>query len=159
MEEIKYISIKEFIHNANIKISTFKRNYKKIPGVVRNNEGFLILSGTRYPCDLHRYKLKDSAEKRYALLKTIGEYKFISHKDLRVELMQFEQMLRDLLSAGLIQENKLSNKYGANAYDCTMDGENIIQQKKSNGLIAISKLIAECAGIFTGSIISNMCEV
>ena len=49
----------------------------------------------------------------FMLLKMIGEYKFISHKDLRIELMQFEQMLRDLLSAGLIQENKLSNKYGA----------------------------------------------
>ena len=52
----------------------------------------------------------------------------ISHKELKVEHPQFVDMLKDLLSAGLIQPNHLSNQYGANAYDCSMKGDELLKK-------------------------------
>ena len=115
----EHITIEEFVNIAGVKESTIKKRKNSIPGLKYENDKFIILSGTRYPCDLHRYKLKNSADRRYALLKMISEYKYISHNELRIYPEQFVELLRELLAAGLIKENHLSNHFGANAYDCT----------------------------------------
>ena len=109
-KEITYISFDEFVNNSGVKESTIKRRYKLIPGITKSNAGFTVVSGTRYPCDLHRYGLKNSGEKRFALLKMISQYKYVTHKDLKIEYKQFQDMLRELLSAGLIQYNNLCVK-------------------------------------------------
>ena len=61
----KYIPFEEFVEKVSVKESTIKRRYKEIPGITKTENGFAVLSGTRYPCDLHRYKLSTSAKKRY----------------------------------------------------------------------------------------------
>ena len=155
----KYISFEEFVLNVGLKRETIIKNYKKIPGIKKTDSGFIVLSGTRYPCDLHRYKLKTSGEKKYVLLKTISQYKYISHKELRIEKPQFESMLKELLSAQLIRYNGLTNCYGANAYDCTILGDEILAKKKSVAIKEMLKSIAEVAGIFTGSILSEIYEM
>lgn len=66
-KEITYISFDEFVNNSGVKESTIKRRYKLIPGIIKSDAGFTVVSGTRYPCDLHRYGLKNSGEKRFAL--------------------------------------------------------------------------------------------
>ena len=53
-KEITYISFDEFVNNSGVKESTIKRRYKLIPGITKSNAGFTVVSGTRYPCDLHR---------------------------------------------------------------------------------------------------------
>ena len=90
------------------------------------------------------------------MLKAISNYKYISHKELRVEHHQFETMLRELLSSGLIQRNNLSNTYGANAYDCTPLGDELISHKDKKAKRELFKTIAETAGAFTGAVVSQI---
>ena len=140
----QYISVEEFLEKYNIKESTLKRRYHEIPGITKSNEGYLILSGTRYPCNANAYrKVDNSAKKRYVLLKAISEYKYISHKELKVEHQQFVDMLKDLLSAGLIQPNHLSNQYGANAYDCSMKGDELLNKNPKRAVSELTEIIKD----------------
>ena len=155
-KEVSYIEFDEFINNSGVKESTIKRNYKHIPGLIKNGKEFRVISGTRYPYNLGNTKIEDSASKRYVLLKAISNYKYISHKELRVEYHQFETMLRELLSSGLIQRNNLSNTYGANAYDCTCLGDKLISHKDRKAKQELLNMIAETAGAFTGAVVSQI---
>ncbi len=155
MEE-QYIPFDEFVSIAGVREKTIKKRKKDIPGLIYENNQFTVLSGTRYPCDLHRYKMNNSADRRYILLKTISEYKYISHVHLRLYYEQFVDLLRELLDAGLIKENYLSNHFGANAYDCTEKGDRVLKQKKSEAVKSISDMIASATGHFVGSVVSEV---
>ena len=155
-KKIKYIPFDDFVRNSGVKESTIKRKYKQIPGIIKIDKGFKVLSGTRYPCDLHRYSLKDSGERRYVLLKTISQYKYVTHRDLKVEYRQFQDMLKELLSAGLIQRNNLCNDYGANAYDCSALGDKLLRKTDKAAKTELITLIATAAGTFTGEIVSQV---
>ena len=152
----EHITIEEFANIAGVKESTIKKRKNSIPGLKYENNEFIILSGTRYPCDLHRYKLKNSADRRYTLLKMISEYKYIFHNELRIYHEQFIELLRELLAAGLIKENHLSNHFGANAYDCTEKGEGLLKDKKNETIKQMMGMIASTTGKFVGSIISEV---
>ena len=156
--EKQYIPFDEFVNIAGVKERTIKKRRGDIPGLTYENNQFLVLRGTRYPCDLHRYKINDSADRRYVLLKTISEYKYISHTDLHVYQEQFIDLLRELLEADLIKENHLSNHFGANAYDCTEKGDLALKQKKSESAKVIADMIASATGHFVGSVISEVAE-
>ena len=155
-EKIDYIDFEDFVNNAGVKESTIKRRYRQIPGIIKTQKGFRVISGTRYPYNIGNTNIEDSASKRFTLLKAISKYKYISHKELRIEPPQFEAMLRDLLSAGLIQCNNLSNTYGANAYDCTPLGEELISQKDQAARHNLINAIASASGTFTGAILSQI---
>ena len=158
-EKIDYIDFEEFVNNAGVKESTIKRRYKKIPGVIKTQKGFRVISGTRYPYNIGNTKLDSSEARRYVLLKAISKYQYISHKELRLEQQQFVDMLRDLLSAGLIQRNNLSNTYGANAYDCTPQGDELINQKDKAARKSLINTIATATGTFTGAVLSQIFDV
>lgn len=158
-KKIEYISFSEFVNITGRAECTIKKRYKKIPGITKTKNGFQIVSGTRYPCDLHRYKFKNSGDRRYALLKAISQYQYVTHEDLRIEHRQFEDMLKELLSAGLIQQNNLFNTYGANAYDCTPAGDKLLQHTDKYAKTELVNLIASTAGTFIGSVISQIADV
>ena len=44
-----------------------------MPGLKYENDEFDILKGTRHPGEFHRYKMINSADRRYVLLKVISE--------------------------------------------------------------------------------------
>lgn len=155
-EKIQYIEFEDFVNNTGVKESTIKRRYKKIPGVIKSKKGFRVISGTRYPYNIGNTKLDTSEARRYVLLKAISKYQYISHKELRLEPPQFEAMLRDLLSAGLIQVNNLSNAYGANAYDCTPLGDEFINRTDKNAKTELINAISAAAGTFTGAVLSQV---
>lgn len=152
----KYISLEEFAYIAGVKESTVKRNRKDIPGVIYEKRKYKVLSGTRYPCDIHRYKITDSADRRYILLKMISEYKYVTHIDIQLYHEQFVEMLRELLSAGLIKANNLHNHFGANAYDCIEKGDALLRTKKVEALKQIAELVAATAGTFVGKVVSEV---
>lgn len=155
-KRIEYIDFDEFVSIADVQAKTIKKKYKQIPGVEKTDRGFRVVSGTRYPYNIRNTKLDDSASRRYTLLKAINQYKYISHRELRIEHRQFEDMLRDLLSAGLIRNNNLSNTYGANAYDCTPLGEELISRTDKAARAELVNLIASAAGSFTGAVLSQI---
>ncbi|MBQ9210355.1 MAG: hypothetical protein IJ153_01520 [Clostridia bacterium] len=150
------IPLEQFANNAGKSVETIKRYYRSIPGITYVGGVYRIMSGTRYPFALGRNRIDTSAEKRRILLKAISEYKFIDCFKLRIEQLQFENMLRDLLTCGLIAENGLPNHFGANAYDCTELGDTVIEMKKTEAISQIANLIAEAAGRFAGAIISQV---
>jgi hypothetical protein len=151
------VSIGEFLNIAGVKLNTVKKNAEKIPGLKYENGDFDILSGTRYPGDFQRYKLENSADRRYVLLKAISEYKYIDSTKLKVYPEQFKSFLKELLDAGLISENGLSNHYGANAYDCTKLGDDVLKLgKKSEIIDRITELISSATGHFMGAVISEI---
>lgn len=156
----EYIEFDDFVSYTGLRKSTVERNYKKIPGIEKKNDKYTVLSGTRYWfSDLHRYKIDDSYQKRYVLLKAISKFRYISHKELRIEKPQFDKMLRDLLSAGLIEQNNLSNSYGANAYDVTDKGAALMHKSDKTAKVELVNIIAEAAGRFTGAVISQIYDV
>ena len=153
---IYYIDFDDFVKSSGVKESTIKRRYKQIPGITKTQKGFRVISGTRYPYNIGNTNIEDSASKRFTLLKAISKYKYISNKELRLEPPQFEKMLRDLLFAGLIECNNLSNFYGANAYDCTPQGEELISQKDKAARESLIRTIAIATGTFTGAVLSQI---
>ena len=155
----KYISFEEFINNTGFKESTIRKRYKNIPGIKKTPNGFTVLSGTRYPFAMRGYKIKNSNDRRYILLKAISQYKYISHLDIRLESAQFRDMLRELLSAGLIKKNSLYNNYGANAYDCTSKGEEVLKQTQIKSRQEILNMVSTAAGKFAGAVISEVYDV
>lgn len=152
----KYIKFEDFVHNAGVAETTIKRNYKQIPGISKEGKVFRVISGTRYPYRLRGAKIDDHGTKKYVLLKAIDNYKYISHKELRIEPKQFENMLRELLSAELIQPNGLCNYYGANAYDSTDKGSKLIRQTDKKAKSELIDTIASAAGTFTGAVLSQI---
>lgn len=150
------IAIEEFVNIAGVKEATIMKKKNSIPGLKYQDGKFTILRGTRYPCDVHRYKLNDSADRRYILLKMISEYKYISHVELRLYHEQFVDLLRELLEAGLIRENHLSNHFGANAYDCTEKGDLLLKRKRNEAIRQITDIVASATGKFVGEIISEV---
>ena len=155
-EKIEYIEFEDFVNKTGVKASTIKRRYKQIPGIIKSKNGFRVISGTRYPYNLGNTKLENSASKRFTLLKAISKYKYISHRELRLEPRQFEDMLRDLLSAGLIRRNNLFNTYGANAYDCTPLGDDLINRTCKSAKKELINTIATAAGSFSGAVLSQV---
>ena len=153
MDETR-VSIDDFLQIAKVKLSTVKKNRKKIPGLTYANGKFDIVKGTRYPFDIHRYKIKDSADRRYLLLLAISQYKYIDHLKLGVYQEQFEELLKELLDGGLIKHNHLYNEYGANAYDCTIQGDEIIKLRKDEAVKQIAEVLSSCAGRFVGGVLS-----
>lgn len=150
------VSIEEFERIAGVKEATIRKNHDKIPGLTYRDGTYEILSGTRYLCDFSKYKMDDSEQKRYALLKVISRNKYVSNKDLNLYQEQFVTMLRELLDAGLIQPNGVENHYGANAYDCTMRGEEILRKHRKKCVEELVSLVAGAAGTFTGKVISEV---
>ena len=156
-DKIEYIEFDEFVNNCKVSKRTVEKRYKEIPGIYKTGNGFKVLSGTRYPCKIKNYKnLDDGYKKRYVLLKEISRYRYISHKDLRIEQRQFKDMLGELLSAGLIKRNNLCNEFGANAYDCTIKGNKLINKKEKECIKEIMMLISEAVGTFAGVVISEI---
>lgn len=155
-KDIKYITFEEFVNNSGVKESTIKRKYKQIPGITKTDDGFQVISGTRYPCDLHRYKLRDSYEKRYVLLKCISKYKYVTHTNLRLEYDQFVKMLEELLSAQLIEPNNLGNDYGANAYDCSILGDKLLKKNKELAIKEMTSMLTSVAGKLCETVISTI---
>ena len=146
-------TIQEVLKTACVNEATVKKNKDKVPGLTYAEGVYDIVEGTRYPCDYHRYKMKDSADRRYLLLKAISEYKYINHDSLKVYQEQFVDLIGDLLKAGLIRENHLFNHYGANAYDCTPLGDNLLKKQNTEALREIAELVVTAVGTFAGKII------
>lgn len=146
---VRYISMEEFAKKVGVKEETVKKRYQEIPGITKEGNTFTVLSGTRYPCDKRRIKPKNSSDRRYLLLRTISDYRYISHEHLMFEEKQFNDMLTEFLRAGLIKKNGLCNSYGANAYDCTAKGDEILMQKKEEAIKQIVLLTSEALGVFT----------
>lgn len=150
------VTIEEFERIAGVKEATIRKNHDKIPGLTYRDGAYEILSGTRYLCDFSKFKMDDSNQKRYVVLKAISQNKYVSSIDVRLYQEQFENMLKELLSAGLIQPNGVANHYGANAYDCTMLGEEVLKKRKNKCVEELANLVAGAVGTFTGKVISEV---
>ena len=153
-EVVRYISMEEFAKKVGVKEETVKKRYQEIPGITKEGSSFTILSGTRYPCDKRRIKPKDSGDRRYLLLRTISDYRYISHEHLMLEEKQFDDMLAEFLQARLIKKNGLCNSFGANAYDCTAKGDDLLKKQKKEVIHELTILCAEALGTFTGAMIA-----
>ena len=153
-EVVRYISMEEFAKKVGVKEETVKKRYQEIPGITKEGNTFTILSGTRYPCDKRRIKPKNSGDRRYLLLRTIGDYRYISHEHLMLEEKQFDDMLAEFLQAGLIKKNGLCNSFGANAYDCTAKGDAVLKKQKKEAIHDLTILCAEALGTFAGAMIA-----
>ena len=153
-EVVRYISMEEFAKKVGVKEETVKKRYQEIPGITKEGNTFIILSGTRYPCDKRRIKPKDSGDRRYLLLRTISDYRYISHEHLMLEEKQFDDMLAEFLQARLIKKNGLCNSFGANAYDCTAKGDDLLKKQKKEVILELTILCAEALGTFTGAMIA-----
>ena len=147
----KLMTAEDFAQKNGIPLARVKQNWEKIPGSVNRNGEIFFWPGSRYPFNIGFHKLETSADKRYVLLKAISKYRYISHKELRLEEKQFDAMLEDYLSTKLIEPNNLGNTYGANAYDITKDGsdflDSIVDKKRERRNKEILRFLGYAKGI------------
>lgn len=148
---ISYITLDEFSRISGVKEETVKRKYKEIPGITKSGNTYLVLEGTRYPVDRRTIRPKTREEKVYYLLKAISEERFISSDNLGLYDEQFSELITALLRANLIKNNCLCNDYGANQYDITPDGSDLLRNKKVEATRLICSTLADLAGTFVGS--------
>lgn len=154
----KYISLNEFAQLVEKKPKTILRRKKDIPVIEKFGNEWYVLSGTRYPCKVNSFKVKDNYDKRYVLIKAIDNNKYINSKMLQIYPNEFDLMLRDFVNAGLIEENYNGNTYGANGYSCTDKGAEIIKKSKTTVIKVIKALLEEGArvvGIVAGEVLSR----
>ncbi len=150
----EYISLHKFCKIAKKKEATIIKHYKEIPLIIKDKKEYKVLVGTRYPCKIKSYKIIDDMDRRYILLKSISDYKYIDCYMLGVYQNTFCNYLKDFISAGLIKENHNGNLYGANAYDCTELGGKIVKREKQKAKKEIACEISHITGAFVGEILS-----
>lgn len=123
---LNYITLDEFANQYGKKPATIRKRADEIPGLVYTKDGYLVLRGTRYPCNIANYRIDSNAKRRYLLLKAIDANKYISCTELSMDEEEFEQLLLQSVKFGLIEKRNLPNQAGANGYICTPDGENFL---------------------------------
>lgn len=152
----EYITLEEFSKMCGKKETTIIKKYKEIPIIKKEKGEYKVLKGTRYPCYIKRYSIKDDYDKRYAVLSSISKQLYIDEKMLGVYSGTFKNYLKDLLVAGYIRANNNGNTYGANAYDCTAEGAEFIKKRKENIKKDFATTAATIAGTFVGEIVSSV---
>lgn len=156
MNTASYISMDNFANICGRKVSTIQKRYKDIPGIVKDGSRYMVLQGTRYPFSYKRYKLDSSSDRRYVLLKAISKYEYISYKELKLSPSQFEKMLLDFEQAGLVQKNDHDNRFGANGYDCTAKGDDLLAQIEKKGWREKAEFAAKIFAEILGEAIVKM---
>ena len=146
----QYITIAKFAKRYGLQEKTIMRRKNEIPGIINNGE-WMILDSARYPADGRWLREKSSEGKRYALLKSIAYYRYIDPELLRISASSFDLLIKQLYEAKLIENNGSGDLNGANAYDCTKEGERLLEASKRK----IIRYLAEICGVFTGAVISQ----
>lgn len=55
---ISFISIETLADKYEKKVSTIKKRYKEIPGIVKTGNTYQVQEGTRYPADKRKNRVK-----------------------------------------------------------------------------------------------------
>ena len=151
----KYISLEEFLAIAHVKERTFRKRISEIKGIHMNGKEILIEEGTRYPLP-KRYKANLLGQKYYLILKSTAIPRFIDHYFLGVTEKEFDKMLNDLVKAGLLWKNGLTNIYGANQYSLTMKGEEALVKQKREAIAWITDIVSKAAGNIVSAFIKRV---
>ena len=154
-DQQNYITLDDFVPIANVKKNTIIRRYKDIPGIEKTENGYRVLRGTRYPFQSGRFHITNIEDRYYVLLKALDRYKYIDSTMLGIYEESFNQMLSKLLKARLIENNMTGNPFGANSYDITLKGREIIKKKKAEAIRDVMCAISSVAGTFSGSAIAS----
>jgi len=147
----KYITIEEFINQSGLKQETIYKNRNNIPGLKYIDGNYEILEGTRFPFNTRNNKIKNSEDRRYLILKAIGEFRYIDEEKLHISRREFEKMITQLKQARLISENGSHNHYGTNGYSLEMKAEELLSMKKKNAERMVTELIAQ----FLADVVKN----
>lgn len=123
------MTIEEFAVRYRVSVDTVKRRYREIPGISLENGIYRVADGTRYPYDRRHLKSSKRGAKVAFLLNAIEENYYIGAEMLDISEQSFQLMLDELERNEYIQRNNIGNDYGANGYDCTMEGSNYIKNK------------------------------
>ena len=146
------MTIEEFLIISDVKESTIHKRKKEIPGLTYINGEYKIIDGTRYPYNLGNSKLKEQEDKILALLKATSRNRYIDHKMLKLQKKQFERLLNELERNGYIEENGTNNPFGANAYDLTFKGAELVQLSRNKALRTLSEIAGRFAGGFAAAV-------
>ena len=141
------MTLEEFSLMSGISVNQIKKRYREIGGITKDEEGYHIPNGTRYPIRRPTH-IESRNEKVYLVLKAIFLYKYIDAVMLRIPHESFELILEEMKTIGWIQENKTNNPFGANRFDTTLLGGEIIQKKKTEALREIAGTLSYSAGLF-----------
>lgn len=132
-----YITLEEFSNMVDIKETTIKKNYKKIPGIEIIDGEYYVLKGTRYPGKVNMYKIETLIDKEYVMLKLTSQFKYIDHKMLKIYQNDFNNMTNSLVEKGYLIKNDSLNKYGLNEYYCPVEVRDIFKTKKREQAIEL----------------------
>lgn len=152
---MRYISLSDFAARNNVSIATAKKRIRPYAKIEKIDGEESVLEGTRYPFSLRGQKYESMPEKQYLLLKAISHYKHIEASMLKLPAEQSFQLLLDSLREHrLIQENGVPGMTGADAYDCTEAGGQLLQKKKPKIVQEISRVTGTVAGAALKKILS-----
>ena len=123
------MTIDDLAKYSSVSQSTIKRKYRTIPGILKEETGFIIPDGTRYPFDVHRYGFKDMGTRYAALLDATSKNRYIDNEVLCIDEYSFRSMISDLLKVGYLCENGTGNMLGANRFNTTFKYEQIKKER------------------------------
>ena len=142
------MTVSELSKISSISERQIQKNWEKIPDARKENGIIIFPEGSRYPCDLHRYKFNNQGKRRAALLDAISRYRYVDYTSLRMSEESFKSMIEELTTAELIRKNGASNSYGANGYDTTIKYAEIKGHRITKRITEITKVLASAAGAF-----------
>ena len=131
------------------------KRWKEIRGAKKEDGVISFPEGSRYPFDLHRYKLINQEKRRLALLDAISCYRYVDNVSLKMPEESFKSLVKELCDAGLIRKNGTHNQYGANAYDTTIRYDEIRSHNIRKRISEITNIVASASGHFVGSIVAE----
>lgn len=138
MELKEYISLEDFSKICGISIKQIKKRYQEIPGIIYIDNSFKVLIGTKYPYSMRGIKKQslDKNNRKYNILKAVSQSKYIDGKMLGLYDYQFSEYVIELCLEGLIKYNEACpNKYAANSFELTSEGELFLNKIKQNKII------------------------
>lgn len=147
------MTLTEFSKLSNVKEETILKRLIDIKGCKLIDGDLSFSSGTRYPCKTG-LRIKDPADKYYAILYAIGHNRYIDNRYIGVDTETFSAMLEELTEIKYIVPINVENHIGANAYAITILGSNMLAKNK-NRLI---NELAQALGTFSGTALAAYCN-
>ena len=147
------MTITDLAKYSNINERRIREHFKEIKGFTEDDGEIRFPEGSRYPFDLHRYKLTDINKRRCALLDATCKFMYIDSAMLGLPEESFAAMLEELVRAGFLRYNGSDNKYGANAFDTTIEYEAFKNEKIDKRMKRIEEAVVRAIPAVVGTVV------
>lgn len=145
------MTVEELAKISQISEKTVRKRYAEVKGADNSGSDIVFPEGSRFPFDIHRYKMNNMSKRTDALLKAVFRFMYIDAYMLSMTEESFQSLIEELLNADLLNKNGSKNNYGANCYDTTLKYSNIAKMETKKRYSVLASML----GTFASAVISG----